>query len=1059
MSGRWAGTDSLDYLQRSGPLRPQLSGALTAGAPPTRRLLRITGIGRPGRDGSSEPTPYGEPWRSATAGVLTGLYGYRIPLAYLLAGDGRQVQVQLGTWASRDSAAPDGQDRRRDVLAAVVRGLHSHVALEQVIPDSPRLALGGLALGVPSPDGIDGADGAAPVDRVIRSLAGTRWAVLVLAYPVAERAVGAIRAQILNEVRAVESAVAAEGASSPLAELYVAQLKLSLAAVNDGMGTGAWRSAVYLLGDGESYPRLAAAWRSVFAVRGSVPEPVRVFDRPEVERLAGAWAMPDDESDPGPGYYRRPFEFQTLLTTAQLAACVHLPELEVPGFSVRQAPPFALSRTPPRDGRPALDLGAITDQEPLSGSRYRVDRDHLTRHAFVCGLTGAGKTNTIMHLLGEAASADVPFLVIEPAKTEYREMLGWRGTGRKIRVFTLGRESVAPLRINPFEVPPGIDVSTHLDLLKAVFMGSMALWIPLPQVLEQCLIELYTERGWNFAAGAQLPEDGRGIPDSPTLGELVAAVERLVPTLGFKAESTQEITAALTTRLNALRRGARGLMLDVSRSVPMGELLKAPTIIELEGLGDDGDKAFLMGLLLTRLYEHRRAERARELRRLAQAGRPTTSSPLAHIVVVEEAHRLLSAARKTTDAWHSDPQGAFVETFGQMLAEVRAYGQAIVIADQVPVRLAPDVLKNTNLKVVHRLVAGDDREVMAAAMSMTEEQSQQLAMLPPGRAAVFSEGDYMPAIVAIPKAKDTAETPAIDDGAVAAAMASWRADPVVASWFTAGRGCVPACRNPVLCAAGRRLAEAPAARLLAARLFHTAAEHPDGLDVVWPDAEALAAAQTPPHADPREMLHVFAAHAAADVIARRAIQAAWPPSVRAKLDQLMSEVIAERVTAAGRWLGATPARLALATAAADAQRRSYDPLPLCGVVCRDGRCAFRHAVQDSGLASRAAATPAAETEPDARTAGLAEYAAGQVIQISPAAPEGGQALTAARWRALACAAQQLTCVTEHPYEGAEQAAAAITKAGWAVAVPPESTAPADRNGMTTRGTTARAANA
>jgi hypothetical protein len=1053
MTGHWASTTSIDYLQRSGPLRPRLSGALTAGAPQNRRLLHVTGIGRRSLpDQHAEPTPPGEQWHSPMAGVLTGLYGYRIPVAYLLADNGGGAQVQVGTWAARDAVSPESQDRRRDVLASVVRGLHSHVALDEVIPDLPRLPLGGLALGIPSPAGIDSTDGSAPVDRIIRSLAGTRWAALILAYPVAEQAIGAVRAQILNEIRTVESAVTSEGASSPLAELYTAQLRLGLTAVNDGMGTGAWRSAVYLLGDAESYPRLAAAWRSVFAVRGSVPEPVRVFDRPEVEGLARAWAMPDDESEPGPGYYRRPFEFQTLLTTAQLASCVHLPELEVPGFSVREAPAFAVSRPAPRDGQPTLDLGAITDQKPLQWNRYRIERDHLTRHAFVCGLTGAGKTNTIMHLLAEAASADVPFLVIEPAKTEYREMLGWRTAGQKIRVFTLGRESVAPLRLNPFEVPPGIDVSTHLDLLKAVFMGSMALWIPLPQVLEQCLIELYTERGWNFSTGAQSLEDQPGSPDSPTLGELVAAVKRLVPTLGFKSESTQEITAALTTRLNALRRGARGLMLDVSRSVPMAELLKAPTVIELEGLGDDADKAFVMGLLLTRLYEHRRAEHARELKRLAQAKLPASPSPLAHIVVVEEAHRLLGAARKTTDAWHADPQGAFVDTFSQMLAEVRAYGQAIVIADQVPVRLAPDVLKNTNLKVVHRLVAGDDRDAMAAAMSMTPEQSQQLAMLAPGRAAVFSEGDHMPAIVAIPKAKDLSQTPAIDDAAVAAAMADWRADPVVAAWFTASRGCVKACRNPVLCQAGRRLAETPDAWLLAARLFHSAVEHPDGLDAVWPDARAFAAAQTPPHADPGEMLHVFTAHATADLIARRAIQAGWSPQTRTRLDELMREVIAERVTATGRWLGSTPARVALAAAAADTQRRSYDPFPLCGVVCPDGRCAFRHALQDAGVASYTAAgaeTGAEEREAQkaqepqkAQQAEIAGYLARQVIQISPTAPDGGPALTAARWRALACAAQQLTCLSDHPYEGAELAAAAITKAGWAVAVPPESAAQA-----------------
>jgi hypothetical protein len=1027
VAGQGVSTDSLDYLQRSGPLRAQLGGSFTAGGPGTRRLLQVSGIGMARDPGAGPPVP-GEPWRSPMTGVLTGLYGYRIPVAYLLAGRDGGVQVQVGTWAARDTAGA-AQDRRRDVLASVLRGLHSQVSIEAAEPIPLGLPLGGLALGVPGPDVGSGPDRAVPADRILRSMAGARWAVLVLAYPVAEQAIAAIRAQLLNEIRAVSAAAATEGAASPLADAYIGQLSLSLAALSEGMGTGAWRSAVYLLGDGDSYPRLAAAWRSVHAGRGSAPEPVRVFDRREVEGLAGAWAMPDDGSDPGPGHYRRPFEFQTLLTTAQLAACAHLPEQEVPGFSVRPAPAFAVSRPVPHAGAATLDLGRISSQG-APGIRYVIELDQLTRHAFVCGLTGAGKTNTIMHLLAGAAAAGVPFLVIEPAKTEYREMLGWPGMKDKVRIFTIGRESVAPLRLNPFDVPPGIDVSTHLDLLKAVFMGSMALWIPLPQVLEQCLTELYTERGWSFSTGARAGEDQ---PDSPTLGELVAAVERLVPTLGFKAETTQEITAALTTRLNALRRGGRGLMLDVHRSVPMGELLRAPTIIELEGLGDDADKAFVMGLLLTRLYEHRRAEHARELAEWARAGQPRPGgSALSHVVVVEEAHRLLGGTKKATDAWTADPQGAFVDTFSQMLAEVRAYGQAIVVADQIPVRLTPDVLKNTNLKVVHRIVAGDDRDAMAAAMSMSPAQSRQLATLEPGQAAVFSEGDHMPAIVQVPRAKDSLSTPAIDDAAVAAAMVSWRADPAVGVWFTAGRGCVKACRDPELCQAGRRLAETPAGRLLSARLFHTAVEHPDGVDAVWPDAEAFAAARAPAHADPREMLHVVMAHGVADVVARRAAQAAWPAGTRAKLDELMSEVVAERVAGSGRWLGSTPARVALVTAAAQAQRRGYDPFPLCAVICPDGGCPFRHALLDAGLVGLAGAGSGEGGE-----AGIATEVAQRVIQLAPAAPDGAEVLSASRWRAFACAAQQLTGRSEQPRAGAESAAAVLTEAGWPMTVPGE----------------------
>ena len=58
-----------------------------------------------------------------------------------------------------------------------------------------------------------------------------------------------------------------------------------------------------------------------------------------------------------------------------------------------------------------------------------------------------------------------------------------------------------------------------------------------------------------------------------------------------------------------------------------------------------------------------------------------------------------------------------------MLAEIRSFGQGIIIADQIPTKLAADTIKNTNLKIVHRTVMEDDRQCMGAAMHMTEKQT------------------------------------------------------------------------------------------------------------------------------------------------------------------------------------------------------------------------------------------------------------------------------------------------------------------------------------------------
>lgn len=1041
MSGLDVRPDALDYLAAAALDFGTLPGpeAWQPVPPTARRLTAVRGIGV----GDLERDPDAAVAAPLSEPLLAGLAGENIPFAFEVVSGVGGVRFSMGTWVEGESETPL-LDQQHCVVTSLLDGLFAGVDQAPAPVDGlGQFGTAGIAHGVPR---ADMRAGPAPWDRLLRSMQGLPFAVLVLAQPIDPSTLTALRDVARDDLRAALAAEDARG-PSPLAKAYATKIDTLVASLERALAIGGWRTGVYLLGDASSYWQLAAVWRATFADADAALAPVRVATTPAAAQAAAGWAMPYEPAPRGPRAWRYPFRNQTLLDSRQLAAFAHLPRLDTPGFEVRPAPAFAVSRPPPASNR-SVALGEILSQRRSTGSAYRVDLDQLTRHAFVAGLTGSGKTNTLMHLLTEVAAAGLPFLVIEPAKTEYRELLG-RAEFGSVRVFTIGREHVSPLRLNPFDVPPGVDVSTHLDLLKAVFVGSFALWVPLPQILEQCLVDLYSERGWDFTAG---PIDGNttdsGMRPVPTLGDLVEAVQRTVPSLGFKAESTQEITAALTTRLNALRRGTRGLMLDVERSVPMGELLAAPTILELEGLGDDADKAFVMGLVLTRLYEHRRAEHAAALTASAHGGQPMPpGGRLRHLVVVEEAHRLLTASKKATDAWTADPQGAFSDMFGQMLAEVRAYGQGVVIADQVPVRLAPDVLKNTNLKVVHRLVAGDDRAAVAGAMSMTRLQSNQLAVFPPGRAAVFSEGDHTPVIVQVPRAKDRPDVPAVDDAAVAASMDSWRANPLVAAWYAASGTCAEVCRDVTVCRAARLLAEQPAARLLAGRLFYTAAEHPDGLDAVWPDVESYVRARTPFDVEVAPRVYAFAVHALAHLTARRAAQARWPDADLRRLDAMVRDVVGERMADDSRWLGTTSARTAFASFAGDLQRRTHDPFPLCSQVCLDGRCRYLAALTDARLTGRhelLVAQP--DWEPNVLV-GAATSLAQDVTETCSAAPSGADALNAARWRSVACAAQLLESDTDHTRNAASRVAAAMSSVGWAMESPLSESKPSTSEGM------------
>jgi hypothetical protein len=907
------------------------------GGPGSRRLVQVGGVGRPEK--------YRQPsivktkrWRPATAELITGLYGYRIPLAFYLLGSTNGVSVQLGTWSAR-AAAGEVQDLRVGIIESVLRGLYPVVDLQATVSEAWSWPLGGLALGVPAPAGIDANDGAAPIDRVIRSMTGTDWAVLVLASPASEGAIAQVRDSVLNEIRAVEAAAKNEGAPSPLTEQYVELLKTALASAGDGMATGAWRTAIYLLGDRDSYPRLASAWRSVMSGVQSLPEPVRVFDLPQVNELAQQWALPDQEGANGPGRYRHPFEYQTLLSTAQLAACVHLPELEVPGFTVKLVPRFdVVAPTVDRDGT-NLVVGQVLHHRQATAGPYEVPLRSLSRHVFVAGLTGSGKTNTIMSLLLEANAYGVPFLVIEPAKTEYRALIDHRRLGRDVRIFTAGKATVAPLVLNPFEVPAGTTVSEHLDLLRAVFTAAFGMWTPLPQILERCLHDVYLDRGWDLRTNLndRLDDPDKTTGAFPTLSDLVAKAGEVIPALGYEDKIAGDLRAALVTRLESLRRGAKGAMLDVTRSLPVDELFDRPTVVELEALGDEGDKAFFTGLLLIRLVEHRRAQ--------------GQSAELVHLLVVEEAHRLLANVSTQVSEEMANPRGQAVETFSNLLSEIRAYGQGVIIADQVPVRLAPDVMKNTNLKIAHRVVSADDREALAGAMAMDERQAKALASLEVGEAAVFSGGDDAPLLIRVSLVKDPLSPRPPLDTQVQQHMKRWRDQGSFDDLFLPQPFCAETCATAAACDAARELAADDYVQRTLSRTVLSAIDEPGALDRLWEDMTAVLRARRPIPVTDNELLRAFAGHGSDWLATRRGAQGIWSYADTAAFRDQVQAVFLDRLTDGGN---GSSLLAELQRIAHRLHRRQFNPYTACHLVCTQQPpvCLYRSAVADLVISGR-----------------------------------------------------------------------------------------------------------
>jgi hypothetical protein len=431
-------------------------------------------------------------------------------------------------------------------------------------------------------------------------------------------------------------------------------------------------------------------------------------------------------------------------STALVAALARVPAREVPGLRMVLRPEFDLTpetATAGAGGAGAVRLGEVLDWNRVGCGDLSVPLTSLNRHVFVCGATGAGKSQTVRNLLEQAAAAGIPWLVVEPAKAEYRLMAA-RLPGTRIIAVRPGDLDQPAAGINPLEPAAGPDGSrfplqAHADLLRALFLAAFQADEPFPQVLSAALTRCYEQSGWDLVTGQ--PATAGVQPAYPGLEDLQAAALAVVSEIGYGREVADNVRGFVTVRIGSLRMGTAGRFLDGGHPLDFARLLSGNVVLEIEDAGDDRDKAFLMGAVLIRLTEHLRLRQRTE--------GPAAGPGLRHLTVIEEAHRLL---RQPPPGTGNGPAAQAVEMFADLLAEVRAYGEGLVIVEQIPAKLIPDAIKNTAVKVVHRLPAADDRQAVGATMNLTPAQSQYLVTLGPGDAAVHADGMDYPLLARMP---------------------------------------------------------------------------------------------------------------------------------------------------------------------------------------------------------------------------------------------------------------------------------------------------------------------
>lgn len=443
----------------------------------------------------------------------------------------------------------------------------------------------------------------------------------------------------------------------------------------------------------------------------------------------------------------------TPVTSAELGMICAPPADIAPDFERKRGKAYPLI---PVEGR--IEIGKVMDgSRPLPNMAFALSEEDLNRHTFLCGITGSGKTTTVKGIL---ANCKKPFLVIESAKKEYRSLS--LPDGQPLCVYTMGKPEINCLQWNPFYVQRGVSLQTHIDYLKDLFNASFSFYGPMTYILEKCLHNIYRKKGWNQTLGYHpylidlksatdvFDADymrGRYEMKScgflfPTMQDLKDEVKRYIENeMQYEGDVGSNIKAAILARLESLCVGSKGYMFNTHSCMDMEALMEQKAVFELEGLADDDDKAFCVGLLIIFINEYRQ---------VYQDEHGNAKSGLRHLLVIEEAHRLLkNMETERTSENMGNPKGKAVEHFTNMLAEMRSYGQGVMIAEQIPCKLAPDAIKNSSNKIIQRLVSADDQRLAANAVGMKEEEAVYLGSLKKWEALCHKEGMSLPVHVAV----------------------------------------------------------------------------------------------------------------------------------------------------------------------------------------------------------------------------------------------------------------------------------------------------------------------
>ena len=538
--------------------------------------------------------------------------------------------------------------------------------------------------------------------------------------------------------------------------------------LRSGRDIGFWNTGVYVLADSQDNVNLVTGiLRSVYSGDNSHIEPIRTHlfnSKNALDTIKSYNLVPI--INPDANEFAReewhilgePFQYvSTPVNTEELSLFTSLPRKDVPGIRfVKNVARFANNPGKDSESGNLLTIGNIVDTGVIQNNQYTISIDSLVRHSLVVGSTGCGKTTTCKTIINAVLENKKPVLIIEPAKDEW---VRWAikqnerlSDDEKIYIYEPGVSvfegtKLLNLRLNPFQPAAingaPIDMQTRCEKITALINATLPTGDILPVIMDEALYSYLDEKIEDFEE-----EEMEQLSKYPLLEGALPVAKKMLTERGYEKKVTDSFVACLETRFKYLTRGKRGKILNDCISTSYDKLFNHNCVINLSKIPNAKDKALIMSMILLAQYEYRTSAYTydKDYRKHAQA------NELMHLIVIEEAHNVLSRPSAAAEG-SGNPQQVVADLFSNMLSEIRSLGEGFMIIDQVPTKLIPDIIKNTNYKICHRMTSIDDCSVMAQALALRDDQKGIIPTLEQGQAIVAGDLDDAASWIKISKPK------------------------------------------------------------------------------------------------------------------------------------------------------------------------------------------------------------------------------------------------------------------------------------------------------------------